>query len=436
MKQIFQLLLALAFLCAPSAAQNDVKVIEDWLAGSDREFGKGDAQARNILREMAHSAQAAEFISRQYVGEADPLKLLQAASSRAKATDFRSSRHLALKAMVGQLDRYSYFDTPEERLATHKYWVGSPASTGLAAAPKKKGEPFVVVGVFPGSPADRAGIQPGDGIVEINSRSTLPSDEEDRTIWPQGKIGDRLAVKVRQRAGRAEREIQRVLVLEEIRHADLFHRSLGGGVGYIQIRHFEPDTPGHFQAAMKALSQGGMRKLVIDLRQNPGGKVGPTLQIVTQFMRRDETLVSLCRKNSAPDTFCSPGGGAYRDLPLAVLVDERSMSGSEAFAGALQDHGRAVIVGAATYGKGSMQENWEFKDGSGLTLTTGRWKTPKGTCVDRGFGGCGIQPDIPVRLSEDQKTEVLRRLYKQIANQKAEADLDPVLAAAIQALGK
>ncbi|MBI2496499.1 MAG: S41 family peptidase, partial [Opitutae bacterium] len=187
--------------------------------------------------------------------------------------------------------------------------------------------------------------------------------------------------------------------LDSVRRAELH----AGGIGYVQITQFSDRTGGEFKQALTGLEQQGLRALVIDLRNNPGGLLDAALAVCEQFFRRDELIVyTQGRTPESREDYTAEGGNGGRAYPVAILVNGGTASAAEIVAGAMKDTGRAVIVGEKTFGKGSVQSVLELRNGEGLRLTTSRYYTPGGVTIHQK----GIQPQVEVEVPADDESKV------------------------------
>ena len=278
-----------------------------------------------------------------------------------------------------------------------------------------------VLAPLPGGPAERAGLQTGDRIVEAAGKTTKGLTGEEMRNVLRGPIGSSLSVVI-ERPGSTNR-IQIRLTRGEI-HRRAVRRSalLAGGVGYVDVKIFSDSTERELSGAIDSLVKVGMTTLVLDLRANPGGLLSQGVSVADLFLDKGESIVRIKgRIADANRTFNDESSQRWTTLPVVVLIDEGSASASEIVAGALQDHDRALLVGRTSYGKGSAQSLYPTSTGGALKLTTARWYTPAGRSIDRQrdtrgdddvdtdpaarerfatdggrtvFGGGGITPDV------------------------------------------
>lgn len=283
----------------------------------------------------------------------------------------------------------------------------------------------IVVSPLPGSPAERAGIETGDRIVEVEGKSAKGWTREEAVNALRGAPGAPVSFVI-ERAG-ARRPVR--LVRQEI-HRSAVGRSmlLSDGVGYVDLDVFSDSTEKELERAIDSLSRAGMHALVLDLRDNPGGLLTQGVGVADLFLDQGQAIVSMRgRMREANHRFVDTAPQRWPNLPMVVLVNEYSASASEIVAGALQDHDRAVIIGRTSYGKGSAQTLYPITGGAALKLTTAKWFTPVGRSISKPspvatdededsseparttekreefktdggrivYGGGGITPDIP-----------------------------------------
>lgn len=311
---------------------------------------------------------------------------------------------------------------------------------------------ITVVAPLPGGPAERAGIRTGDRIVEVEGKSTAGWTADEASKALRGEPGTPLGLTV-ERPGVTERIPVR-LKREEIHVSSVSHeRLLGGDVGYVDLTIFSEASARDLKAAIDKLRASGMRKLVLDLRGNPGGLLDQGVRVSELFLDPGERVVSTRgRTADATAEFTDDAPQPWPDMPLVVLVDHGSASASEIVAGALQDQDRAVIVGTQSYGKGSAQSLFPLGPDGALKLTIARWYTPLGRSIDRSLppeddadgtpvpvkpvtvktpagrtlvGGGGITPDVIV---SDSTRPAAERAFEQALGRNV-AKLQDALAA-------
>ena len=256
---------------------------------------------------------------------------------------------------------------------------------------------ITVVSALPGTPAARAGLEGGDRIVAIDSVGTegWSSDEASRVL--RGPDGTRVTLMI-ERPGVAQRfpvpVTRREIRVPSVQHAVM----LEPGTGYIDLTVFSESSAEEIERAVESLRQQGMRELILDLRDNPGGLLDQGVAVSDLFLDRGEMIVSM--RGRTPDAnreFVDRAAQRWEGLPMVVLVNENSASASEIVAGALQDHDRAVLIGRTSYGKGSAQSLFPLAGGGALKLTTALWFTPVGRSINK-------------KMNEDESEELALEL--------------------------
>lgn len=338
--------------------------------------------------------------------------------------DSVGSNTLYRKAVDGMLyeleDPYTILLAPDKLGRLNETTSGDYAGVGVQVDVRDGW--LVVIAPVAGSPADRAGIQPGDRIIELGGHSAKGWTLEEATNAFRGAPRTSISLRV-ERPGVAA-PIPFTLTREAL-HQSAVRRvaMLPNAVGYIDLKAFSDSTTRELTRSVNALLSRGMKSLVLDLRSNPGGLLDQGLRVSDLFLSAGQRIVSLRgRAAGVNQDYTDTTAQRWPALPLIVLVDDKSASAAEIVAGALQDHDRAVIVGEPTYGKGSAQTIIPLGPVGGLKITTARWFTPSGRSIskkadredsdasntstqplrfrtDAGrivYGGGGIAPDVVV----------------------------------------
>jgi carboxyl-terminal processing protease len=278
-------------------------------------------------------------------------------------------------------DPYSTFLPPDRFARLNESTSGNYA--GLGVEVDLRDGWLIVVAPLPGGPAEHAGLQPGDRIVEIAGKQTKGWTNEEASRVLRGKPGSAVTLKI-ERPGITEPielRLQRMTIHQSaVRRASMLNES----VGYIDLKAFSDSTTKELNGAIATLLARGMKTLVLDMRTNPGGLLTQGVRVSDLFLNPGQKIVSM--RGRLPESnreYADTARQRWPQLPLLVLVDGRSASAAEIVAGALQDHDRAVIIGTPTYGKGSAQSVISFGDQGGLRITTARWFTPAGRSITR-----------------------------------------------------
>ena len=256
---------------------------------------------------------------------------------------------------------------------------------------------MVVIAPLAGSPAEAAGLRAGDHILEIDGTSTMGESVSSLVFEVRGEEGTDVTLTIARDDEVTDITITRAVIdLREV-ESDM----LDGGVGYLRLTSFTDRAPDLFAEALRSLLEQGASALVFDLRGNPGGYISAAQSIAGQFVPAGELLFTVEHEGSVDRYEAEAGGLAQGDIPVVVLVDAGSASASEIVAAALQETGRATLVGQPTFGKNTVQIWNDLPNGGGLRLTTDRWFTPSRDSVADG----GVVPDELVEAPDDPTSE-------------------------------
>ncbi len=252
-----------------------------------------------------------------------------------------------------------------------------------------KDKQLTVVAPIKGTPADRAGVHAGDKIIKIDEKSTKGMALEQAVKLIRGKEGTKVTLTFERNGGKP---FAKELVREQIKLPNVSSKVLDKNLGYIRVHAFNTDTTGDVRKQLDELKEKGIKGVIVDMRNNPGGLLNEAVTISSLFIKSGP-IVKVKERSGKTETLTA-NNGADDKVPLVVLVNKGSASASEIFAGAIQDTGRGVIVGEKTFGKGSVQTVFPLEDGSGLVMTTAKYLTPK----NRSLNKKGITPDVVIAL--------------------------------------
>ena len=261
---------------------------------------------------------------------------------------------------------------------------------GIGAYVGIRDEQLVIIAPIPGTPADKAGIRAGDIILEIDGSSTAEISLEEAVLHIRGAKGTSVRLLILHQGETEPEEIE--IVRAEIEVPSVYFE-MREDIAYINIAHFTERTNEELSLVLESMTQEGATGIILDLRHNPGGLLGVVVDVASHFLKEGVVVHVVYNEGTQTSLSVEPEG-LSTELPLIVLVDSYSASGSEVLAGALQDHARATIAGTQTYGKGSVNTLHRLKDDSGLYITTARWLTPDGRLIE----GEGISPDHELEL--------------------------------------
>lgn len=319
-----------------------------------------------------------------------------------------------LKGAVNSLkDPYSYYMTEDEYKKFNEETDGEFAGLGIYVSGSIDDNLITVVAPMKGTPADRAGLKTDDKIIKINGKDFTADKMDDAVKIMRGKPGEKVKITVLRRDENGKAKfIDFEIVREIIKVQTVSSKLLKDNIGYISISGFDTPTYNDFDKQYKELKKQGMKKLILDLRNNPGGLLTTSTQVVNTFLDGGLIMYTLDKQNNKEKINATKGAD---DIKIVVLVNKGSASASEIVAGALKDRKRATIIGTQTFGKGIVQTVFNMPDGEGLKLTTSAYYTPSGVNIH----GKGIAPDIKVELNKEVKTISIDNLAKDNQIQKA-----------------
>jgi carboxyl-terminal processing protease len=315
----------------------------------------------------------------------------------------------AVRGMMQSLDQFSSYADPE----THKLEMSNLEGKfeGIGAVISMKDNQLTVVSPVADTPAEKAGIKPGDRILEIDGQRTSTMSLIEATFKIRGAAGTTVKLLVLHEGGNEPVEIP--IVRAEITGKSV-SLEMHDDIAYIKITQFLQSTGGDLQSALTEAIGKGARGVVLDLRNNPGGLLTSSADVASQFLAMGLVAKVVDDKGNESVVPVKKGGIGIH-LPMVVLVNNGSASASEIVAGALQDYGRAKLIGSQTFGKGSVQIIHNLSDGSALHITAYKWLTPFGRPID----GVGLTPDI----ASDLKDQALVDWAVQYLKDTIKADL-------------
>lgn len=291
------------------------------------------------------------------------------------------------QGLFNALDQYSQYFTKEEYDELMKSDVsGSYSGIGATLNQNSDTKQVTVVSVQDGSPAQEAGIQAGDVIVKADDYTAADMELSEFVSHLKGEEGTKVTVQIYRSSDHSYKDLTLTRKSLEIKTVD--SQMLENNVGYIRITEFVQTTTGQFETALDDLKAQGMTSLIVDLRSNPGGLVSSVTDILQNIIPKGMIVYTEDKYNNRNEYQST--GEKQLDMPLVVLVNENSASASEIFAGAVKDRQCGTLIGTTTFGKGIVQGIQNLSDGSGAKMTTSRYYTPNGVCIQ----GKGIEPDI------------------------------------------
>ncbi len=330
------------------------------------------AGTEEVYKNIEVFSEVLRKIEKSYVEDTDPKELIYG----------------AIKGLVGTLDPHSFFMSPEEYKELMIETKGSFSGVGIELTIRNS--VLTVVSPIEGTPAFEAGIKAGDQIVMIEGESTKDSSIMEAVKLIRGPKGSKVKLTIRREG--TEKPIDFVITRDVIPIKSVRSSFLPFNIGYIRISNFQSDTGEELSEALEGMEkEKKLEGLILDLRNNPGGLLSQAVEVADEFLDSG-MIVSIKSRDKKEEKSVAHKNKKSRMYPMIVLVNEGSASAAEIVAGALQDNKKALVLGAATFGKGSVQTLFPLSDGSGLRLTTAVYFTPSG----RSIQASGIQPDIKV----------------------------------------
>jgi carboxyl-terminal processing protease len=264
---------------------------------------------------------------------------------------------------------------------------------GIGAHVAVRDEQLMIIAPVADSPADEAGIRAGDVILAVNGESTLGMSLAEAVLRIRGPKGTAVSLLILHQEETEPVEIE--IVRAEIELPSVYFE-MRGDIAYVNITHFTERTDEELFPALESMVQESATGIILDLRSNPGGLLDTVVEVASHFLEEGVVVDVMDSEGNLTALHVEPTR-LVTDLPVVVLVDSFSASGSEVLAAALQDYGRATIAGTTTFGKGSVNKFYLLENGSGLYLTVARWLTPNGHLIE----GEGIRPDYELELDEE-----------------------------------
>jgi len=368
--------------------------------------------SKEFRLEDSESYQEALFDIRQYFyGDYSRNKIEDAARKAVEeekkkgVTSYSKLEDTALSALVKALkDQHSEYLTEGEAERLNEDISGSFYGIGTMLREDKKLKRPKVFSVVKGSPAEKAGIKRDDIIMTVDGKDTTGKSVDVVVTWIRGQKGTLVELKV-SRPGE-KKDLTFKITREKIMIPELETELIDGRIGYLKVMNFSDGIGKKVRTAVSDLQQKGARGFILDLRNNPGGLLSEAVSVSSVFIN-DGTVVSYQTKGHDRITETAKGG-AETDLPLVVLANGASASSSEIVAGALQDRGRATLVGSKTYGKGSIQKLYQLDNKGDVKLTVSLYYLPNGESID----GKGVKPDVVVEFKDDLEKEDKQQLDK------------------------
>lgn len=295
--------------------------------------------------------------------------------------------------VAGLGDEYAAYYTREEYQTITEKTSGTYCGIGAYVTQNTETGAITIIKPIVGGPAEKAGIQANDIIYAIDGTKVTGEDLSEVLAKIKGKPGTDVKLQIL-RSGEKD-YLDFTLTREEIKEDTVSSRMVTDQIAYIAVSSFEEVTTEQFEAALKSLQDQGMQALIIDLRDNGGGLLNTAVKMLDQMLPKGLVVYTEDKKGVAEKYYAEDDDEIL--VPVAILVNGNSASASEVFSGAMQDEGKAKLIGTTTFGKGIVQTIFDLEDGSALKMTTSKYFTPKG----RNIHGTGLEPDIVVELDKN-----------------------------------
>lgn len=299
----------------------------------------------------------------------------------------------ALEGMVASLkDPYSVFLKPEISKEFSDELSGEFEGIGAEIGIKK--DRLTVISPLPGTPAEKSGLKAGDKIYAIDGADTAGMFLYEAVNKIRGKKGTEVTLTVMRDSSKGPKEIK--ITRDAIKYDSVRWEMKDNNMAYIKVLHYNTDTEEKFSQAVNEVLKKNPKGIILDLRGNPGGFLDAAVKMASVWVE-DGIIVTEKYSDTDKKEHDAVGKARLGDIKTVVLINGGSASGSEIVAGALKDHGKAVLIGEKTFGKGSVQSLENFEDGSSLKLTVAKWLTPNGTCINEK----GVEPDIEIKMTDE-----------------------------------
>ena len=310
--------------------------------------------------------------------------------------DYTKILYGAISGMVDSLgDDYTIFMEPEQASDFIKSVSGNNSFEGVGMEIGIKNKVLTVISPIEGTPAYSAGIKAGDLILKIDDKLTDGLTSEEAVSLIRGKRGTKVVLTISRKDFSEPKEF---IITRDIIQVPVIKWELrGDNIAYIKIYQFTGNLPSKFEDVVSEILKNNVQKIIIDVRNNPGGYLESAVDVASWFLPKDSIVLKEEFKNGEGNEYKSNGYKAIQDFPVIALVNKGSASASEILAGALRDIRGIKLVGEKTFGKGSVQQVDTFKDDSSLKVTVAKWLTPSGVSINDE----GLVPDIEVQLTDE-----------------------------------
>lgn len=305
----------------------------------------------------------------------------------------------AFKGVVAALgDPYSEYYTEEEYESLMESTSGEYNGIGVSISQKEENGEITIATVFDDTPAKEAGIQEDDVIVAVDGNDMTGKSSQDVVSMIKGKTDGTVTITVMRNGEKLDLQVE----IRKVERPTVANHMMDGNIGYIKLSEFDGVSTSQFSEALNELKDQGMEKLVIDIRDNPGGRLDVVCDLLDLFVDKDKLIVYTKDKNGNKQEEYTRYDASVKDIPISIIVNGNSASAAEVFTGVMQDYGLAKIVGTQTFGKGIVQKILDMGDGSAVKLTVSKYYLPN----DENIHGQGITPDYVIDADENTEEDV------------------------------
>lgn len=305
----------------------------------------------------------------------------------------------AFKGVVAALgDPYSEYYTEEEYESLMESTSGEYNGIGVSISQKEEKGEITIATVFDDTPAKEAGIQEGDVIVAVDGNDMTGKSSQDVVSMIKDKTDGTVTITVMRNGEKLDLQVE----IRKVERPTVANHMMDGNIGYIKLSEFDGVSTSQFSEALNELKDQGMEKLVIDIRDNPGGRLDVVCDLLDLFVDKDKLIVYTKDKNGNKQEEYTRYDASVKDIPISIIVNGNSASAAEVFTGVMQDYGLAKIVGTQTFGKGIVQKILDMGDGSAVKLTVSKYYLPN----DENIHGQGITPDYVIDADENTEEDV------------------------------
>lgn len=353
-----------------------------WLAGAGKIGSNSTSNLSSIISNNSKGSVPTDGLQEIYD------KLNEYYDGEINYDDFLNGLKTGMVSSVG--DTYTEFLTAEETKEFNSDLNGK--FEGIGAELGQEGSFIIIIAPIKGTPAEKAGIQPQDIIIEIDGEPSTDITVTEAVKKIRGEKGTTVTLTII----RDGEQLEVPIVRETIDIPSVEWR-VEEGVGIIEIGRFGTDTTSLVEKAAKEMMASGTKKIVLDMRGNPGGLLDEAVGVSSVWLPKGSTVLEEKRGGETIKTFTTSSNPIFKDVETVVLINKGSASASEIVAGALKDNGVATLMGETSYGKGSVQQIMDLSGGGSLKVTIARWFTPKGKNIDKE----GIEPDTKVEMTSD-----------------------------------